>query len=138
MKNFMMILVAAMMVATSGKAENANNNIEAANEAQANAKVNYRFRVHINDMRKQMHLEEAQVEEVQAINRELSRRIKTLETTPVEFRRAKLTAIMSENLASMHKVVTSSQYHVYLSLLNNEFNKAGLNTILYDYEVAMN
>lgn len=136
MKNFMMILVAAMMVAASAKAENASNN-EAVKENVANA-VNYRFRVHITEMRKAMNLEEAQIEEIQKINRELSRRIADLKETPAEFRRMKLAAIMSDNISSMRRIVTSSQYHIYLGLLNNEFNKAGLNTILYGYDVAMN
>lgn len=135
MKNFMMILVAAMMVAASAKAENVNKeSIKATVIADS---VNYHFRVRITEMRKAMNLEETQVEKIQHVNRELSRRIADLKETPAEFRRVKLAAIMSDNLASMRRLVTSNQYHIYLGLLNNEFNKAGLNTILYGYEVAM-
>ncbi len=135
MKNFLMILVAAMMVAASAKAENSSN--VAGKETITIDSVNYRFRVHITEMRKAMNLEEAQIEKIQIVNRELSRRIADLKETPAEFRRVKLAAIMSDNLASMRRIVTSSQYHIYLGLLNNEFNKAGLNTILYGYDVAM-
>lgn len=135
MKNFLMILVAAMMVAASAKAEETNTVVAMENNAADS--VNFRFRVHITDMRKAMNLEEAQIEEVQKVTRELSRRIGGLKDTPAEFRRTKLASIMSDNLASMRRLVTSSQYHIYLNLLNNEFNKAGLNTILYGYDVAM-
>jgi len=138
MKKCMMILAAAMMIAVSAKAEENNNNTTVIKETILTDSVNYRFRIHITEMRKVMNLEEGQIAEVQKINRELSRRISDLKETPADFRRTKLAAIMSDNLASMRRLVTNSQYHVYLNLLNNEFNKAGLNTILYSNDVAMN
>jgi len=136
MKNFMMIMVAALMVAASAKAESANNNA-AVKETIVADSVNFHFRVHITEMRKAMNLDEAQIKDVQKVNRELSRRIAELKETPADFRRAKLAAIMADNLSSMRRLVTGSQYHIYLNLLNSEFNKAGLNTILFGYDVAL-
>ena len=144
MKKVMIVFAMSVMVMTIAtvKAEGAKNskaveNIENAavvEEVQANAdSVTYKMRIRLRDMNKAMHLDIDQVEDLQLTNNELTRRIARLENVPAEERQAKLAVIVAENLASVREMVDEAQYRAYLTLLNNEFNKTGLNTILYGY-----
>ena len=132
MKKFMIVLAAAVMMASTVKAEDANmKSRETAQNAISTDSVNFRFRIHFQEMNEAMHLEEGQMEQIQFINRLLSHRIGNLVNIPEENRRSMLAAIVSDNLSAIRKVVTGTQYHIYLTLLNQEINKAGLNSILY-------
>ena len=103
-------------------------------DAQENAdSVIYKFRIRLRDMYKAMHLDVDQVEDLRLANGQLTRNIARLENIPAEDRQAKLSLILAENLAAVREIVDEDQYRAYLYLLNNEFNKTGLNTILYGY-----
>lgn len=95
--------------------------------------VIYKFHIRLRDMNKAMHLDIEQIEQLQITNKELSRRIARLENASVEDRQAKLASILADNLAEVHSIVDEAQYRAYLTLVNNEFNKTGLNSILYGY-----
>ncbi|MBP5344797.1 MAG: hypothetical protein J6X31_06360 [Bacteroidales bacterium] len=94
--------------------------------------VNYKIRLRLRDMAKVMHLEVDQIENLQFTNSDLSRRVARLAKAPVAQRQAILSVIVAENLAAVHEVLDANQYRQYLSFLNNEFNKAGLNSILFN------
>lgn len=103
-------------------------------DARVNAdSVIYKFHIRLRDMNKAMHLDIEQIEQLQITNKELSRRIARLENASVEDRQAKLASILADNLAEVHSIVDEAQYRAYLTLVNNEFNKTGLNSILYGY-----
>ena len=146
MKKVMIVFAMSVMVMTiatvkaegamKGKnaVENIENNSMVVEEAQANAdSVTYKVRIRLRDMNKAMHLDVDQIEDLQLTNNELTRRIARLENVPAAERQAKLAVIVAENLASVREMVVEAQYRAYLTLLNNEFNKTGLNTILYGY-----
>lgn len=103
-------------------------------DARVNAdSVIYKFHIRLRDMNKAMHLDIEQIELLQITNKELSRRIARLEFAASDVRQAKLAAILADNLAEVHEIVDEAQYRAYLTLVNNEFNKTGLNSILYGY-----
>ena len=105
-------------------------------EPQVNAdSVIYKFHIRLRDMYKVMKLDVDQVEELRFANSEMSRNIERLKNVPAESRQAKLSLILAENLAVVREVVDEEQYRAYLFLLNDEFNKTGLNTILYGYSM---
>jgi len=95
--------------------------------------VIYKFHIRLRDMNKAMHLDIEQIEQLQITNKELTRRIARLESASVTDRKAKLAAILADNLAEVHEIVDEAQYRAYLTLINNEFNKTGLNSVLYGY-----
>lgn len=117
--------------------ENAVKDIEnniVVEDAQVSAdSVIYKFRIRLRDMNRVMHLDIDQVEHLQHILTDLSRRIAHLENLPVEVRQSRLSDIIADNLAAVHEVVDEAQYRAYLTLLNNEFNKTGLDAILFGY-----
>ena len=148
MKKVMIVFAMSAMVmalatvkaegAMNGKnaVENIENNSMVVEEAQATAdSVTYKVRIRLRDMNKAMHLDIDQVEDLQLTNSELTRRIARLENVPAEERQAKLAVIVAENLAAVREMVDEAQYRAYLTLLNNEFNKTGLNTVLYGFTV---
>ncbi|MCR5394622.1 MAG: hypothetical protein K6E86_04440 [Bacteroidales bacterium] len=110
-----------------------NNNV--VEETQVNAdSVIYKFHIRLRDMYKAMKLDVDQVEELRFANNAMSRNIARLAHVDAEDRQEKLSTILAQNLATVHEIVDEEQYRAYLYLLNNEFNKTGLNTILYGYE----
>lgn len=144
MKKVMLVLAMALvsMSIADVKAEGVNGtdtikgieNSYVVEDAQVNAdSVIYKFRIRLRDMYKAMHLDVDQVEDLRLANGQLTRNIARLENVPAEERQAKLSLILTENLAAVREVVDEEQYRAYLYLLNNEFNKTGLNTILYGY-----
>ena len=147
MKKVMIVFAMSAMVMTLAtvKAEGAksgNHNAQdmektiVVEDARVNAdSVIYKFRIRLRDMNKAMHLDIEQVEGLQLTNSELTRRIARLENAPAEERQAKLALIVTENLAAVRDIVDEAQYRAYLTLLNNEFNKTGLNSILYGYNL---
>lgn len=142
MKKVMIVFAMSAMVMTIAtvKAEGAKNNAKdmentiVVEDARVNAdSVIYEFHIRLRDMNKAMHLDVEQIEQLQLTNKEISRRIARLEKTAASERQAKLTAILADNLAEVHQIVDEAQYRAYLTLINNEFNKTGLNSILYGY-----
>ena len=142
MKKVMIVFAMSAMVMTIAtvKAEGAKNNAKdmenaiVVEDARVNAdSVIYEFHIRLRDMNKAMHLDVEQIEQLQLTNRELSRRISRLGRIPADERQAKLSAILADNLAEVHQVVDEAQYRAYLTLINNEFNKTGLNSVLYGY-----
>lgn len=93
--------------------------------------VTYEFRIRLRDMNREMHLNVDQVEFLQHATSDLTRCIALLEFIPEEERQSRLAFIVAENLAAVRDMVDDNQYNAYLSILDNEFNKTGLNTILY-------
>ena len=140
MKKFMNVLAIAAMVMSVAtvKAQTIveNDSIHHNEVAMAEVKkadtINYKIRLRVREMSKVMRLEVDQIENLQFTNRYLSRRVARLAKAPAAQRQALLTVIVSENLAAVHEVLDANQYRQYLSFLNNEFNKAGLNTILFN------
>lgn len=142
MKKVMIVFAMSAMIMTIAtvKAEGAksSNAVEKSDiiveEVQMNPdSVIYKFNLRLRDLNKAMHLDVEQVEGLQLTNSEMSRRIARLKNLPLSARQAKLAIIVSENLASVREMVDEAQYRSYLTLLNNEFNKTGLNSILYGY-----
>lgn len=143
MKKVMLMAMALVaMTIADVKAEGVNGadsikgieNSYVVEDVQVNAdSVIYKFRIRLRDMYKAMHLDVDQVEDLRLANGQLTRNIARLQTIPVEERQAKLSLILAENLAAVREVVDEDQYRAYLYLLNNEFNKTGLNTVLYGY-----
>ena len=143
MKKVMLMAMALVaMTIADVKAEGVNGadsikgieNSYVVEDVQVNAdSVIYKFRIRLRDMYKAMHLDVDQVEDLRLANGQLTRNIARLQTIPAEERQAKLSLILAENLAAVREVVDEDQYRAYLYLLNNEFNKTGLNTILYGY-----
>lgn len=144
MKKVMIVFAMSAMIMTIAtvKAEgvkNVNNakDMESSfvvEDARVNAdSVIYKFHIRLRDMNKAMHLDIEQIELLQITNKELSRRIARLEFAASDVRQAKLAAILADNLAEVHEIVDEAQYRAYLTLVNNEFNKTGLNSILYGY-----
>ncbi len=145
-KVFIVCAMSIMMMASATvKAEGKNNgnavysdNSVVVEEAQSNAdSVIYKFKLRLRDMNKAMHLDVNQIEALQQSTYDLSRRIARLENVSAEKRQAQLTHIITENLVTVHDYVDDAQYRVYLSLLNNEFNRTGLNSVLYGYDVVV-
>ena len=140
MKKFMNVLAIAAMVMSVAtvKAQTIveNDSIHHNEVAMAEVKkadsVNYKIRLRVREMSKVMRLEVDQIENLQFTNSDLSRRVARLAKAPAAQRQALLSVIVSENLAAVHEVLDANQYRQYLSFLNNEFNKAGLNTILFN------
>ena len=143
MKKVMLMAMALVaMTIADVKAEGVNGadsikgieNSYVVEDVQVNAdSVIYKFRICLRDMYKAMHLDVDQVEDLRLANGQLTRNIARLQTIPAEERQAKLSLILAENLAAVREVVDEDQYRAYLYLLNNEFNKTGLNTVLYGY-----
>lgn len=143
MKKVMLMAMALVaMTIADVKAEGVNGadsikgieNSYVVEDVQVNAdSVIYKFRIRLRDMYKAMHLDVDQVEDLRLANGQLTRNIARLQTVPAEERQAKLSLILAENLAAVREVVDEDQYRAYLYLLNNEFNKTGLNTVLYGY-----
>ncbi len=143
MKKVMLMAMALVaMTIADVKAEGVNGadsikgieNSNVVEDVQVNAdSVIYKFRIRLRDMYKAMHLDIDQVEDLRLANGQLTRNIARLQTIPAEERQAKLSLILAENLAAVREVVDEDQYRAYLYLLNNEFNKTGLNTVLYGY-----
>ena len=143
MKKVMLMAMALVaMTIADVKAEGVNGadsikgieNSYVVEDVQVNAdSVIYKFRIRLRDMYKAMHLDVDQVEDLRLANGQLTRNIARLQTIPAEERQAKLSLILAENLAAVREVVDEEQYRAYLYLLNNEFNKTGLNTVLYGY-----
>jgi len=133
MKKFMVMVAAVMMFSAAAKAE------ENVNEGQVSPfvvdSVNYTFRIHLADLEKVMKLKPKQMEAMQFSNRELTRRIATLQEVAPEYRRRELYRILSENLTAVHEVVNDAQYRSYLAVVNEEFRKAGLTSILYGFDM---
>ena len=94
--------------------------------------VNYKIRLRLRDLNKVMRLDADQIEDLQYTCSDLSRRVARLAKAPAEVRQARLTVIVNENLAAVHEIVDAAQYRHYLAYLNQEFNKNGLNTILFN------
>lgn len=145
MKKVMIVFAMSAMIMTIAtvKAEGAKNgktvvekeNIVVVEENQMNPdSVIYKFRIRLRDLNKAMHLDVEQVEGLQLTNSEMTRRIARLENIPASERQAKLALIVADNLASVREIVDDAQYRAYLTIMNNEFNKTGLNTILYGYK----
>lgn len=140
MKKFMNVLAIAAMVMSVAtvKAQTIveNDSIHHNEVAMADVKkadtINYKIRLRVREMSKVMRLEVDQIENLQFTNSDLSRRVARLAKAPAAQRQALLSVIVSENLAAVHEVLDANQYRQYLSYLNNEFNKAGLNTILFN------
>ena len=140
MKKFMNVLAIAAMVMSVAtvKAQTIveNDSIHHNEVAMAEVKkadtINYQIRLRVREMSKVMRLEVDQIENLQFTNSDLSRRVARLAKAPAAQRQALLSVIVSENLAAVHEVLDANQYRQYLSFLNNEFNKAGLNTILFN------
>jgi 1-deoxy-D-xylulose 5-phosphate reductoisomerase len=140
MKKFMNVLAIAAMVMSVAtvKAQTIveNDSIHHNEVAMAEVKkadtINYKIRLRVREMSKVMRLEVDQIENLQFTNSDLTRRVARLAKAPAAQRQALLTVIVSENLAAVHEVLDANQYRQYLSFLNNEFNKAGLNTILFN------
>ena len=140
MKKFMNVLAIAAMVMSVAtvKAQTIveNDSIHHNEVAMAEVKkadtINYKIRLRVREMSKVMRLEVDQIENLQFTNSDLTRRVARLAKAPAAQRQALLTVIVSENLAAVHEVLDANQYRLYLSFLNNEFNKAGLNTILFN------
>ncbi len=140
MKKFMNVLAIAAMVMSVAtvKAQTIveNDSIHHNEVAMAEVKkadtINYKIRLRVREMSKVMRLEVDQIENLQFTNSDLSRRVARLAKAPAAQRQALLSVIVSENLAAVHEVLDANQYRQYLSFLNNEFNKAGLNTILFN------
>ena len=143
MKKVMLMAMALVaMTIADVKAEGVNGadsikgieNSYVVEDVQVNAdSVIYKFRIRLRDMYKAMHLDVDQVEDLRLANGQLTRNIARLQTIPAEERQAKLSLILAENLAAVREVVDEDQYRAYLYLLNNEFNKTGINTILFGY-----
>ena len=136
------IIMAVATVKAEGAVEKKNSrkveNIAVVEENMPGAdSVNYKIRLRMRDLNKVMHLEAEQIEGLQFTCSDLSRRVARLQNVPVAERQARLSSIVAENLSAVHEMVSAEQYRLYLSFLNNEFNKAGLNTILFN-EVAAN
>jgi type I site-specific restriction endonuclease len=145
-KVFMLVAMSIMLMASAVKAEGMNNgnavvnseNAHVVEDAQSNAdSVIYKFKLRLRDMNKAMHLDVDQIEALQQTTVDLSRRIARLENVSAEKRQAQLTHIITENLVLVHDFVNENQYRAYLSLLNNEFNRTGLNSVLYGYDVVV-
>ena len=117
----------------SGAVQDIENNIVVEDVQGSADSVIYKFRIRLRDMNRVMHLDVDQVEHLQHILTDMSRRIAHLENVPVELRQSKLSDIIADNLASVHEVVDDAQYRAYLTLLNNEFNKTGLDAVLFGY-----
>ena len=140
MKKFMNVLAIAAMVMSVAtvKAQTIveNDSIHHNEVAMAEVKkvdtINYKIRLRVREMSKVMRLEVDQIENLQFTNSDLSRRVARLAKAPAAQRQALLSVIVSENLAAVHEVLDANQYRQYLSFLNNEFNKAGLNTIIFN------
>lgn len=110
-------------------------NVIVVEDVKGNAdSVTYKFSIRLRDMNRAMHLDADQVEILQLTTSDLTRRIARLEHAPAGERQAKLAMIVAENLASVHEMVDEAQYRAYLTLINNEFNKTGLNSVLYGYK----
>lgn len=142
MKKFMLVfaMAATMMAGATVKAEGAVNS--AANNANETAvveenkmnfdSVNYKIRLRLRDLNKVMRLDADQVENLQFTCSDLNRRVSRLEKAPADERQARLMVIVTENLAAVHELVTPAQYRQYLAYLNQEFNKHGLNSVLFN------
>lgn len=107
--------------------------VKAENETVNNESVNFKFRIQLREMNKTMHLYSYQIEGLRAANIELCKAIASLETVPADERKNVLNGIVIRNLSTVHKLTDDDQYRAYLTLLNNEFNKHGLNNILFGF-----
>lgn len=107
-----------------------NENVVEEDQVSADS-VTYEFHIRLRDMNREMHLDVDQVEFLQHATVDLTRCIALLEFLPMEERQSKLAFIVADNLAAVREMVDDKQYNAYLSILDNEFNKTGLNTILY-------
>ena len=145
-KVFVFAMSIMMMAFAIVKAEGNNNGNAVVNsdnsfvveDVQSNAdSVIYKFKLRLRDMNKAMHLDVDQIEALQQTTVDLSRRIARLENVAAEKRQAQLTPIITENLVVVHDYLNDNQYRAYLSLLNNEFNRTGLNSVLYGYDVVL-
>ncbi|MBR0036655.1 MAG: hypothetical protein IJP70_03325 [Bacteroidales bacterium] len=145
-KVFVFAMSIMMMAFATVKAEGNNNGNAVVNsdnsfvveDVQSNAdSVIYKFKLRLRDMNKAMHLDVDQIEALQQTTVDLSRRIARLENVAAEKRQAQLTHIITENLVVVHDYLNDNQYRAYLSLLNNEFNRTGLNSVLYGYDVVL-
>ncbi len=145
-KVFVFAMSIMMMAFAIVKAEGNNNGNAVVNsdnsfvveDVQSNAdSVIYKFKLRLRDMNKAMHLDVDQIEALQQTTVDLSRRIARLENVAAEKRQAQLTHIITENLVVVHDYLNDNQYRAYLSLLNNEFNRTGLNSVLYGYDVVL-
>ncbi len=144
-KVFVVFAMSAVVLALATVKAEGMNNGSAANDANESIvevdqlnpdTVIYKFTLRLRDMNKAMHLDVDQIEALQHTNLDLSRRIAHLEKVAPEKRQAMLTRIISENLILVHEHVNETQYRAYLNLLNDEFNKTGLNSVLYGYDMV--
>lgn len=144
MKKVFLVFVATAMLTTiaSLKAEGTNNgNIAAAgtvvevDQIKADTVI-YEFRLSLREMNKAMRLNIDQIEALQDVNREMRRGIAKLGEVPAESQQERLNLLLANNLLEVRGRVEDDQYRAYLRLLNNEFNRTGLNTILYGLDLA--
>ena len=133
-KVFMVVAAALMMTAASVKAQAVVAAPEVA-EAQKGA-VSYELKLSLHDMHKAMKLDIDQFDNMERVTRNFERRISNLAYVDPEKRQEKLTAYVAENLMNAQGYLDEMQYRTYLKLLNVEFNKTGLNSVLYGYDMV--
>ena len=125
-KVFLVVLSAMMMAATTIQAKGVS--------VAESDDVDYRLRLNLRDMRRSVSLEYDQIEVLAQTNETLSRRVEHLATIAPERRQALLEGFLFDNLAIVHSCLSSEQYRDYLAMLNTEFNRTGLNGILFGRE----
>ena len=127
----MIIAVAAIMMAAANI--NAQEKVETVNNVTP---ISYDFNINMRSLSRYLDLTQEQIEVMEYASENFGYSIKRLERTKEEKRGARMQKALNINLAYAHKFLDEKQYRKYLALMNNSLKNKGLDTLLYQEELA--
>ena len=127
----MIIAVAAIMMAAANI--NAQEKVETVNNVTP---ISYDFNINMRSLSRYLDLTQEQIEVMEYASENFGYSIKRLDRTKEEKRGARMQKALNINLAYAHKFLDEKQYRKYLALMNNSLKNKGLDTLLYQEELA--
>ena len=127
----MIIAVAAIMMAAANI--NAQEKVETVNNVTP---ISYDFNINMRSLSRYLDLTQEQIEVMEYASENFGYSIKRLERTKEEKRGARMQKALNINLAYAHKFLDEKQYRKYLALMNNSLKNKGLDTLLYQEDLA--
>lgn len=131
MKKNLFIAVSAIMMAT------ANVKGEEIVNLSATPKVNYKLEVPMRSMSRYLNLDENQQQLMQGVSDDFQYAVACLEDASAEQRPAHMKKALRTHLSYTREVLKPEQYRRYLIILNNTMKNKGLDTLLFEDEMAM-
>lgn len=131
MKKNLFIAVSAIMMAT------ANVKGEEIVNLSATPEVNYKLEVPMRSMSRYLNLDENQQCLMEDVSRDFQFAVACLENTSADQRAMDMKKALRMHLSYTREVLKPEQYRRYLVILNNTMKNKGLDTLLFDDQMAM-